>query len=95
MQKLLNSGEMSDVTLAFAGKEFSAHKLILSSRSAVFKLMFQHDFKEKLENRVDIPDIDGEVGQEFLSFLYTGEAPNLDQFALDLLTVSDRVCGLI
>lgn len=130
---------MSDVTLVFGGKEFAAHKLILSARSSVlrtllqddiksesventveipeiggkelpdhklilsagssvYKITLQHDFKENLEKKVDkydIPDIDEEVGQELLAFLYTEKAPNLDRFAIELLVASHKVCPLM
>ena len=41
-------------------------------------------------NRVDIPDVDHEVVQEMLRFVYTGEAPNLDKMADDLLAAADK-----
>ena len=43
---LLKGGQHSDVTLVVRGKEFQAHKCILSARSPVLKVMFQHDMRE-------------------------------------------------
>ena len=39
---------------------------------------------------MDIPDVDHEVVQEMLRFVYTGEAPNLDKMADDLLAAADK-----
>ena len=43
------------------------------------------------QNRVDIKDVDHDVMQEMLRFVYTGKAPSLDKMAHDLLAVADKV----
>jgi len=60
-----------DVKIFCGGKEFSCHKMLLTSQSPVFKAMFdQVDSKESRENAVDIQDCTPEAVQEFLFFLY-------------------------
>src|SRR5699024_6528915 len=83
---LLKSGKLSDVTLSVGGRNFRAHKSILSARSIVFAAMFEHETKENQENMVEIPDIDSDVFEEFLQFIYTGKvivlscAENISKF---------------
>ena len=64
--------QFSDVNLNIRGREFPAHKNILAARSEVFAAMFQHPTKEKLSNQIEIEDIEPEVFQELLRFIYTG-----------------------
>jgi len=59
-----------DVKLICDGKEFSCHKLLLTSQSPVFRAMFAHDSKENADNVVNIEDCSQQVVQEFLVFLY-------------------------
>ena len=39
---------------------------------------------------MDIADLDNEVVRELLRYVYTGEAPNLDQMADRLLAAADK-----
>ncbi|XP_073843782.1 TD and POZ domain-containing protein 1-like [Musca autumnalis] len=72
LARILASKDFSDVTLiANGGAEFRAHKLILCSRSEVFAAMFRNNFKENKTNRIEIDDIDAEVLEEMLNFIYT------------------------
>ena len=54
--------------------------------------MFEHEMEEKKLGRVEILDVDHEVMEEMLRFIYTGEAPNLEKMADDLLAAADKVC---
>ena len=89
---LLSSEEFSDVTLVVGSEELKAHQLVLSARSSVFKTMFQVDMKEKLTNHVEIMDIELPVVQEMLTFIYTGNSPNLnlENMASKLLFAADK-----
>ncbi|XP_073814368.1 speckle-type POZ protein-like [Musca autumnalis] len=67
------SKEFSDVALvAQDGIELKAHKLMLCARSQVFAAMFRSNFEESKTNRIRIDDMDAEVIEEMLKFLYTG-----------------------
>ena len=87
---LLSSEEFSDVTLVVGMTEVKAHKLVLSTRSPVFKTMFQVDMKEKLTNRVKIEDVELPALQEMLTFMYTGKSPNLKSMTSELLFPADK-----
>ncbi|KAK2161622.1 hypothetical protein LSH36_113g04013 [Paralvinella palmiformis] len=90
MGMLFERKTFSDVTLCVGCHEFQAHKAMLAARSPVFNAMFEHEMEEKKLGRVEILDVDHEVMEEMLRFIYTGEAPNLDKMADDLLAAADK-----
>ena len=89
---LLANKALADVVFHVGGKVFHAHKNILSARSPVFAAMFEHNMKEKKDNRVDITDIEGNIFEELLKFIYTDEiSASMHQFAKELLSAGDKV----
>ena len=70
--KLFTDNELSDVDVECGGKVFHCHQLILSARSDVFKAMFQNDMTENRSKKVTVNDIEPEILQEMLQFIYTG-----------------------
>ncbi|XP_011881721.1 PREDICTED: speckle-type POZ protein A-like [Vollenhovia emeryi] len=87
---LLENEKFCDVTLTVRGKEFQVHKAILVAQSPVFNVMFENEMKGKKTNQVDIDDMDPEVLEEMLRFIYTGKAMNLEKMADGLLAASDK-----
>ena len=86
-----------DVTFVIDQTEFRAHKFIVSARSPVFAAMFQHDLIEARRNRVDIVDIEPDIFQTLLYFIYTDQVDlsNLDT-CMSLLVASNRyLIGLL
>lgn len=77
LRQLLESKKFYDVTLIVERREFLAHKAVLAARSPVFEAMFTHNMEEKKNNRVVITDIDEEVLEEMLRFIYTGRISNM------------------
>ena len=78
MSQLLTTGDMSDVTFIVKGEELNAHKNIVSI-SPVLAAMFQGHFKEGRSNCVNIDDIDCNVFEQLLHYIYTGTAPLCDE----------------
>ncbi|XP_044019424.1 speckle-type POZ protein-like B [Aphidius gifuensis] len=90
-KKLLLSGQSADVTILMGQKSFPAIKGILAVRSPVFAAMFNHEqLKENQKNEVVIEDIDEDVFEEFLHFIYTGESPNINKMPMKLLAVAEK-----
>ncbi|XP_055846252.1 protein roadkill-like [Episyrphus balteatus] len=87
---LLQSQSLSDVKLVVGKVEFPAHKIILASRSDVFKAMFEHDMKETKSGRVVITDVKPEVIQEMLHFIYTGSSQKIKEMADELFIAADK-----
>ena len=90
IDKLRADHTLTDVTLQVKGKFLKAHKLILAATSPVFKVMFQDGTKEQQSGQVNIEDIDTNVFEEFLRFIYTGDVRHLPEIAEDLLAVADK-----
>ena len=57
----------------------------------MFAAMFEHEMEERKAGRVEIADVEPEVLQEMLRFVYTGKSPNLDKLADELLAAADKV----
>ncbi|XP_046450192.1 speckle-type POZ protein B-like [Daphnia pulex] len=69
---LWNTKTLSDVTFSCKNYNIKAHTLILASGSPVLAAMFQHNFRENQEKVVEIKDIDPEIFEELLCYIYTG-----------------------
>lgn len=74
LEDIYKNQEFSDVTIYANGREFKAHKAILAARSPMFRGMFSHDMKETKFNRVEVSDVDPDVLEEMLRFIYTGKS---------------------
>ncbi|GBN54096.1 Speckle-type POZ protein [Araneus ventricosus] len=89
-----NSSESSskENVLLRVGKETeTVSKVVLCARSPVFAKMFQSDMRELRSNTVTVTDIKMPVLKVLVSFLYTGELPNVDfDFLFDLYYASDK-----
>jgi hypothetical protein len=70
---LWNTKTLSDVTFNCKENNIKAHTLILASGSPVLAAMFQHNFKENQEKVVKIKDINPDVFEELLYYIYTGK----------------------
>lgn len=72
LEKLLHSKEHCDMALVVGKNKIPVHKLILRARSSVFNVMFQHNMLENKNHEVEIKDIDFDILQSFIDFLYSG-----------------------
>lgn len=90
LSSIFENQDFSDVIISAKGKEFHAHKAILAARSPMFKGMFSHDMRESKQNRVEVTDIEPDVLEEMLRFIYTGKSPNLDKMAEDLISAANK-----
>jgi len=74
LEDIYKSQEFSDVTIYANNREFKVHKAVLAARSPMFRGMFSHDMKETKYNRVEVSDVDPDVLEEMLRFIYTGKS---------------------
>ncbi|GFT95586.1 TD and POZ domain-containing protein 3 [Nephila pilipes] len=90
MNKLLSDGYFYDIIIKVEGKRFEAHKAILSSRSRVFKTMFESPL-EKNSKEFEISDISEETAKEMLHYIYFGEVGYLDvKNAMEIYYAADK-----
>ena len=91
MRDLYESAETTDITFVVGEEEIQAHKHILMERSNYFASMFQSGMKECQTDRVEIKDVEAEIFEEVIEFLYSGLLPNnINAIAMDLLPIADR-----
>jgi len=76
-----------DVTLQVGNKAFRAHKWLLSARSPVFKAMFETNTNE---NIVTINDMEPDLFEEVLNYIYTDTCPRIMEKAFYLLFPAAR-----
>ncbi|XP_046449106.1 speckle-type POZ protein-like [Daphnia pulex] len=84
---------LADVTFKFKEQVIKAHTLIVASGSPVLCAMFQNDFQEKLEKIVEIKDIQLNVFDHLLRYIYTGDA-DLDNVDVPGLLAASEKYGM-
>merc|ERR1712098_770107 len=65
-------------------------KIILKSRSEVFKMMLERDMKEKEEGIIYIKDMNHDVLEDLMGYIYTGNAPNVDSHVKELFAAAHQ-----
>ncbi|GAB4840773.1 hypothetical protein Ancab_021535 [Ancistrocladus abbreviatus] len=86
----LNNSTLSDVTFLVEGRSFFAHRICLLASSDAFRAMFDGGYKEKDAKYVEIPNIQWEVFELMMRFLYTGTVNVTRDIAQDLLRAADQ-----
>lgn len=82
---LLNDATFSDFTFVVKGRSFRVHKSILASESEIMRAMFTTHFKESVHGECQVDDIEPDIFQYMLQFVYAGLIPeNLDYVSMDL-----------
>lgn len=93
---LFLTGRNSDVSIVAEDETFAVHKIILESRSPVFRALLNNSFKEGNEGIIYIKEIKAPVLKVLLHFTYSDGLPddlddNMDcSFAQHLLEAADR-----
>nr|pir hypothetical protein C07D10.2 - Caenorhabditis elegans [Caenorhabditis elegans] len=90
LENLYRSGKHADFTLVVEERELKAHKAILAARSPVFAAMMEPHTAEAQNSRAILRDIDYEVVQAILYYIYTGTCTNMGGNALDILAAAER-----
>ncbi|GBM39610.1 Speckle-type POZ protein [Araneus ventricosus] len=62
---------LTDVEVKTETKSFPAHKIVLCARSPVFKAMMTNDMKEKITDCIHVDDLENDIVQQMLFFLYS------------------------
>jgi BTB/POZ domain len=72
---LLIDPQFSDFKFIVKGKEFKVHRGILAASSPVFTKMFSADMEEARKNECIVEDIEPEIFEHLLRFIYGGKLP--------------------
>ena len=90
----------SDVVLVVEDKEFHVHRYILSLQSPVFKAMFNGNFRDAQQDKIELKDDKYEAMLEFLKLLYPatmfdeGNVNINDENILRILEVADKYAAI-
>ncbi|CAD6340296.1 unnamed protein product [Miscanthus lutarioriparius] len=80
---LLETDLGADVTFSVGAKTFKAHKIVLATRSPVFKAELYGPMKEEGMGPITIKDVQPDVFRALLHFIYTDSLPPLDDLEAD------------
>ncbi|GLT55852.1 hypothetical protein SLA2020_429820 [Shorea laevis] len=67
-----------------------ANKVVLVSRSPVFKAIFENEMEESRSGTIKISDVSYEALCAFINYLYTAEATLDEQMAYELLVLAEK-----
>ncbi|CAN8244081.1 unnamed protein product [Cochlearia groenlandica] len=76
----LESGKGCDVVFKVGGETFSAHKLVLATRSPVFKAQLFGPLRNRNTQCVSIEDMESPIFKVLLHFIYWDELPDMQEF---------------
>ncbi|KAJ5318321.1 hypothetical protein N7476_004741, partial [Penicillium atrosanguineum] len=79
LQRLLDSGRYSDLTISCGEKNFQVHRAIVCSQSSFFDAAVKGGFKEAYLSHVDLPDDELGTIQRVVSFLYLQDYQETDE----------------
>lgn len=92
LTKLRENGIYTDVSIKIGKENYKAHRMVLAARSKYFETMFNSYFKESTSSEIELKEIEPEVFEVILSFLYSNRIPaNFEKVANDLLRASHRL----
>jgi len=87
---LFTNKDFADVIITCGNQKFECHKIILGSRSPVFKAMFTSKMKEHNTGSVEIKDMDPLVLENLLQYIYTCDAPDIDTLTREIFSAADH-----
>lgn len=90
VQTFIDTGKFSDITIVVKPVHFRAHKFVLAARSDVFNAIFTYKTMDMQFNCVEIVDLDIEVVQEMLRYIYTDTVHNMEETVSGLLAAADK-----
>ncbi len=69
---------------------YSFEPLSNGHESCSLQAMFMHPSQENQTNQIELKDVEYEILEELINFIYTGQVTKLDQLADSLLPVADK-----
>ena len=84
-----SEGHFNDVTIIAENICIPAQKMVLACHSTFFEKMFKCEMKEKYENKVEIPTLDGKAVKSLIDYIYNGNVDIDDENVLQLLAAAD------
>ena len=91
LNEFRQDGTLCDAKLRLEGKEFTVHKVVLSSSCPYFRTLFTANMKERKQTVIDLKcpiDLAGRM-DDFLTFLYTTKVQLTDENVEGLIVAAD------
>ena len=89
MQEAHEKELCTDIILVSNDKEFKVHKLIMKLNSPFFEARFKEHW-EREDSRVDMSDLESDILEALISFMYTGKVENICDIATRLWPAADK-----
>nr|XP_039260735.1 kelch-like protein 24 [Styela clava] len=75
LKRYRKAGLYCDFTIKVGSEKFRVHKIILSTATDYFKLMFRHETVETLSGEVDIQGFSSDTIEKVIEYMYTSKFP--------------------
>ena len=85
MDHFLRNKQLCDVTLICGKRRMAAHKLVLSSLSSYFAVMFTQDLCEKNQDEVEIKEVNPDALMWIIRYMYPSHIDIREDNVEDLL----------
>lgn len=85
LEKLWTTGDHHDVTIEVGERTFNCHKAVLAAMSDYFDAMFRSSMRESISGHVTFPEMEPDLFEIVINFLYTGKADINGENAIELL----------
>ncbi|XP_012231280.1 RCC1 and BTB domain-containing protein 1-like isoform X2 [Linepithema humile] len=89
LKDAFNDPSTSDYKVEVEGRDIHLHKAVLKICSSYFRIMFQHNWKENIENVLKLDMFSYNVYEAFFKYLYTSEIEIPPGEAFELLILAD------
>lgn len=86
---LLENEKFVDCVLKIQDKEFPCHRLVLAASSPFFKAMFLSELEESKKREIVLKDVDPNVMEMILRYLYTSDINLTEQNVQDIFMVAN------
>ncbi|KAK0161725.1 hypothetical protein PV327_008143 [Microctonus hyperodae] len=92
LKNFLTVPDFSDTIIVIDEKEILVHKIILAAYSPVFLTMFKSGMTESSNNRIIVTDIEIEIMEKVVEFMYTGTINPIPEYdvLLSIMKVADK-----
>ncbi|XP_067908284.1 kelch-like protein 40b [Heterodontus francisci] len=89
LRDLLEDNKFVDCILKVKGKEFPCHRLVLAACSPYFRAMFLSDLEESKKREIALEDVEPEMVEVLLHYIYTSEVKLSDNNVQDIFTAAN------
>ncbi|XP_032243326.2 kelch-like protein 12 [Nematostella vectensis] len=89
LNSLRKENVLCDAVIQIGGKTHPVHKNVLCAASPFFRGLFTNDMQEKNQEHIELQVISGDVGEEVISFMYTGAIKVEKENAQDIVMAGD------